>query len=195
MPVKENLDAKMNVTPDEAQASLAEVENIVARTRLALASTRCGPMLVVWGIIWMIGYSGTQFFPAKAGLLWAVLDCAGFAATIALVRSSPSRGDSALGRKIGLAWLALCVYSVVWAFILRPFNWQFFGAYPAAVAMFGYVVMGIWFGGFLLSLGLTVTALALAGILFLPDWLNLWMGVTAGGSLVAAGVHIQTRWK
>jgi hypothetical protein len=185
----------MNATPEEARASIDEVEKIVARTRGAIASARCGPMLVLWGVIWMIGYAGTQFFPAWSGRLWAGLDLAGGAGSFFMASGSRSLRGHGLGRRIGLAWLALGVYAVLWAYILAPFNGRFFGAYPAAVAMFGHVVIGIFLDVFMLFLGLAVTAITVAGMFLLPDWFNLWMAATAGGSLVAAGFHIQTRWK
>jgi hypothetical protein len=37
--------------------------------------------------------------------------------------------------------------------------------------------------------------LTLIGLHFLPAWLNLWMAVACGGSLIAAGLYIRAYWK
>jgi len=186
----------MKVTKVEAQASLDEIEDIAARTRRAIAGGSCSGMLILWGAIWLIGFAGTQFFPGQSGVLWLALDSAGFVASWVLATRRRDTIKSGNGGRIGLAWVALFVYAGIWVFILRPSssNMRFFGAYPATVAMFGYVVMGIWLDRFLLYLGLGVTASTLVGMFLVPDWFNLWMALTGGGSLIAAGFHVRRNW-
>ena len=184
----------MNVTKAEAQASLDAIESIMARTRRVIAGSGCGDLLLLWGVIWLIGFSATQFFPNQSGLLWLGLDAAGILGSWAFGCRSRSTAKCGNGARIGLAWMALFVYAGIWVFILHPSEMRFFGAYPATVAMFGYVVMGLWLDRMLLFLGLAVTVTTLTGILLLPDWFNLWMAVTGGGSLIAAGIHIRRNW-
>jgi hypothetical protein len=61
--------------------------------------------------------------------------------------------------------------------------------------MFGYLVMGLWLGRFFLWLGLLVTATTLVGYYFVSDYFFLWMALTGGGSLIAAGVFIRKFWR
>lgn len=49
----------------------------------------------------------------------------------------------------------------------------------STVAMFGYIVIGLWFSSyFMVWLGLAVTATTLIGFYFLPYYYCLWMVVT-----------------
>ncbi len=184
----------MNLSKSEAEAALDEINSVIARTRRALATGCCGGFLILWGLIWLVGFPATQFFPGHANAVWLALDAAGLVASCVLATRSGRATRGGQGPRIGLSWLALILYAVLWVFILRPSDTRFFGAYPATLAMFGYVLMGLWLDRYLLWLGLAVTAMTLLGILFLPAWFNLWMGVTGGGSLVAAGVHIRRNW-
>ena len=64
------------------------------------------------------------------------------------------------------------------------------------LVMFGYVVLGLWLeSAFLLMLGLAVTALTIAGYLFLAETFNLgarWMG---GGALFISGLYMRLKWR
>ena len=184
----------MSLSKAEAEDALGEIDRVIARTRRAVATGCCGGLLILWGVIWLLGFSASQFLPDHANYLWAALDSAGFLASWFLGARSQRSTRGGFGLRIGLSWLALFLYATLWLFILRPSDWRFFGAYPATLAMFGYVLMGLWLDRYLLWLGLAVTAASLLGILCVPDWFNLWMGVIGGGSLIAAGIHIRKSW-
>jgi hypothetical protein len=199
----------MEVSKNEARESLAEIERIVDLTRRSIGRGCAAPLLILWGIIWVIGYSGTQFYPRYAGFLWLGLITIGSAFSwVAGVRfQTPVRSPS--DAKIGFFWLILFGYAIVWLFLLggnslpkgeewlrrHPLQSQQISAYFATIPMFAYVVGGLWLGRFFIYLGLIVTALTLVGYMFLPDWFNLWMAITGGGSLIIAGLFIRKFWR
>jgi hypothetical protein len=57
-----------------------------------------------------------------------------------------------------------------------------------------YVVSGIWFDNYLLWVGIIITALTVATILFLPA---LFWASTAlcGATLVASGFYVRSSWR
>jgi hypothetical protein len=63
--------------------------------------------------------------------------------------------------------------------------------------MFAYVVMGLWFGSWLMViLGIVVTCFTLVGFHLIPvGYYCLWMAVTAGGGLLGTGLYMKLRWR
>ncbi len=185
----------MNISKQEAEASLADIEDIIAKTRRVIAAGHSANQLILWGIIWVIGYGYGQFDPPRAGIVWLPLTLGGFLLSMRIGsrRHVPTRSPL-LGR-LGAFFGLLFGYAFLWIFILQPVDPRRMGPYMATVAMFSYCVGGIFFDRFFLWLGLAVTALTLVGMHFVPAWLNLWMAVACGGSLIAAGLYIRARWR
>jgi hypothetical protein len=184
----------MNISKEEAQDSLADIEKVLEQTRRVIANGCSSSLLILWGVIWVIGYTGTQFYPARALYIWGPLNLAGGLASWYIgARATPimDRG----GWRIGLFWLALFVYAVIWVVLLAPARPERLGAYFGTVPMFAYVVGGFWLGRFFTWLGMIVTALILGGVFLLPQWMNLWIGILGGGSLVVSGLYIRRCWR
>jgi hypothetical protein len=185
----------MNISKQEAQESLAEIESVIAQTRRAIAHGGTGTILIVWGIVWILGYSASQFIPTRAGSIWLALVLVGIAVSwIFGARGKPQATGGGF-RRVGLAWMILFGYAIVWIVLLQPTNGNAVGAFWATVPMFAYVVGGMWFGRFFVWLGLIVTALAVGGFFLLPKWFDLWMAVTGGGALILSGAYIRKYWR
>jgi len=199
-----------SITPDEARASLAEIDRIVLRTRQMIARGGSAPIVILWGVIWIIGYADMQFLPRTPHWFWVLLDVVGIAGSFRLgrwARRSPIKNSN--GVRIGISWLILFAFGVIWLAILGP--WGFLnahqlvsytpdmdrkiGAYWATVPMFAYVLIGLWLDRFFVWLGAFVTIATLVGYFFIFDYFYLWMAVIAGGSLVVGGLFIRKNWQ
>src|ERR1700735_3118605 len=110
----------MNVSRKEAQESLDEIESVILHTRQALAHGVSSIMLILWGVIWVVGYSGTQFYPQRAGLLWPLLIVIGAVASWIVGARRRSTPRNANGGRIGAFWLVLFGYSALWLVLLHP---------------------------------------------------------------------------
>jgi hypothetical protein len=199
----------MNISKQEAQDSLNEIQSAVEQTRRAIAHGVASSLLILWGVIWVIGYSGTQFFPAKGGLMWMPLVFIGAISSWIFGARHRSSVHSANSARIGIFWLVLFAYAGIWLTLLhstklpsgvewanyQPTNDRQIGAFFATVPMFAYVVGGLWLDRFFVWLGGIVTVLTLIGFFALPAWFNLWMAFTGGGSLILAGFFIRKHWK
>ena len=157
----------------------------------------------------MIGYATMQFFPEAPRWFWLILDGVGIAGSFRFgrwARNSPVK--NANGARIGLSWLILFAFGVIWLTILGP--WELNGhqlakyapdldrkiaAYWATVPMFAYVLTGLWLDRFFVWLGALVTVATLGGYVFIADYFFLWMAVIGGGSLVVSGLFIRKNWK
>jgi hypothetical protein len=198
----------MNISKQEASEALDQIEDAVSQTRRAIGQGSSSTKLILWGVIWMLGYSCSQFAPGKAQTVWLCLVALGALGSWNWGGRSRPRFQSPNGSRIGLGWLILFAYAVFWFLLLHLDNQpgqprlhlqsgsgQQSGAFFATVPMFAYVIGGLWLGRFFIWLGAIVTLLTVAGYFFVPDWFFLWMAITGGGSLIVAGLYIRRFWR
>ena len=197
------------ITKKEAISALEEIDRIGRHMRRVIAAGSMAPMLIIWGVIWIIGFATEQFLP-HAYRIWFVLVIAGFAASFLLgawSRKTPVKGPSQ-GR-VGLSWLILLGYASFWCFLLNPSGMAHgsggmgYGVIVerkmavlwVTVCMFAYVIMGLWLDRFLFWLGVLVTVTTLIGFFFAPHYFFLWLAAAGGGSLVVSGAFIRKFWR
>ena len=102
----------MNISPTEAEEALAAIQTIVQKTRRAISSSGGYIFMIVWGVIWLLGFLGSQFLPQQvAGYAWMILDTLGgiLSAVIGIRMGRGVRSTSPVitGKHIGLFWLLL----------------------------------------------------------------------------------------
>ena len=51
----------MNISPDEAEEALADIQKVTQKTRHSIASGGAYIFLVITGAIWLVGFLATQF--------------------------------------------------------------------------------------------------------------------------------------
>lgn len=188
----------MTLSSDQAAERLKEIDRTRRRSAMAYGYANSSPFFVMWGVIWMIGYTGTDLYPRYANLLWAVLTLAGVAGTIVMGRACAQAGDPHPGINRYAGWRFLATWVAVGVFIAATFtifghatHEQQAAFTPLIVALF-YSVVGIWLGARFLVTGIVVAALTLGGFFFLPAHFLLWMAAVGGGALVLAGLWLRT---
>src|SRR5687768_13582202 len=107
-----------NISRTEAQEALNEISSVIRTTQRAIASGPAAPLLILWGVIWVIGYSVTQFLPRYSGLGWMVLVFIGSAVSwwVGVKLQAPVKSPH--DWKIGVFWLVLFGYAFAWLFLL-----------------------------------------------------------------------------
>jgi hypothetical protein len=195
----------MEVTGREAQEALKDVESVAKTVQGKLAYGIAGPILVLWGVVWMVCFALTHFMPQVAGWGWIVGDGVGIAGSLYLgrrgSRAQAVRSDSSrrLWWRLFWFWFLLFIYADIWLAVLWPWSGQQLGMFLVTLVMFAYVVMGLWLEmRFMLWLGLAVTAMAGAVYVLsfaVPGYLNLWLGLAGGSALLAGGVYLTVRWR
>ena len=182
----------MNMTRNEAQLSLETIQRIQRDVRRSLAQGGAPIYMMLWGAIWFLGYLGSHFLsPKSAGNLWMALVVAGFALSLAIGwRSSMKIRVPGYGLRIAIFWLAWIFYTSLIAAKFIPTDPEQMGFYFAIMAMFGYVVMGLWVWSFLAWVGITVTVLIVVASTLMPEYTNLIMALLGGGTLFLSGLYI-----
>ncbi len=187
-------------SPEEAREALALVEETTRRMRRALAHGGAPHFLIIWGVVWMLGFGSTHFFGSRdprSGWAWLVLDSLGVMASFAvgswLGRRVRSRRGGAM---VGLFWLAWLFYAALIIAFARPQSGEQLSLLISLFAMMGYVTTGLLYrSSFISLLGAVVTVFIVIGYLVFPTFFNLWMALLGGGSLVVAGVYVLRRWR
>jgi len=198
----ENLKESIQESPESAQDSLAVIEQVMAQTHKAIASTYANPLLVLWGILWVVSFTAAQFYLAYADYIFWSMGAIGGVGTFIIFRISRAQLSVRselrfrIGRRILWSWILLYAYVFIWLAILAPFNGLQINAVCSTAAMFAYIMIGLWVGSyFMVWLGLAVTAMTLIGFYFLGHYYCLWMAVTGGGVILCTGLYIRLRWR
>ena len=193
----------MNISRENAEATLAEVESVQKQTIRLLAASYASPILMLWGMIWIAAFLGCHFWFRQAWYIWIVLSTVGCIATFFICwrqfkKPGPTRSpdSGSLGRRIFWFWILLLGFIVLWLKILPVQNGIQINVFICTAGTFAYVVMGLWLESrFLLWLGLAVTVITLLGYYPLREYYNLWMAVTGGGAIFGTGMYIRLRWR
>ena len=169
------------------------------KTRRAISSSGAYGFLVVWGIVWLLGFLGSQFLPYQtAGYIWTGLDILGslISAILGIRMGKHVRSSSATvsGKRIGIFWFLLFLYVVAAIGVAWPVDGKQLAMFIILFIMVGWVAMGLLLSSASVQMGLGITALALVGYFLLPGIFYLWMAVLGGGGMIAMGLYIRSRW-
>jgi hypothetical protein len=194
----------MSLSPDQAAASLKEIERAGQRSAQALRYARSSPFFILWGVVWIIGYASSDLIqrlgynPRLISWLWMGLSVAGMVCTI-LISSRQHRAqyaaDERAERHARLRWmggaLVVCLFVIAMGVVIGPHFGQVSGVFfPLLIAMF-YGLTGIQRGVRFFFASITVTALTLGGYLYLQEYFLLWMAAVGGGSLILVGLWMR----
>lgn len=189
----------MNISPDEAEESLAAIQNIMQKTRRSIARGNAHISLIITGIIWLIGFMSTQFLPGViVAYIWIGLSILGTAlATILNIRMAKrvrSPSTAATAKRIALIWLLLAVYGIAAIAVAWPLDGKQLTIFIILFVMVGWLAMGLLLSIISIWPGLILIALLLTGYFLLPNIFYLWMGILGGGGMIALGLYIRSRW-
>ncbi|KQY35410.1 hypothetical protein ASD21_11545 [Caulobacter sp. Root1455] len=182
----------MGISKSEAASALTDIESTAGRSRLLKGYHVAGPILMVWGVIWALGYSGMGLLPSEQwGLIWLVLDVAGVVATILLSRGGKGAAKAGQGWKIVAGVLAILAFYAATLTLFQPISIDATIAYPGVVTGLVYAGIGIAFAPRYLWIGGAVFAASLVGYFFFQPWLTFWMAAVGGGGLFVAGLWLR----
>lgn len=185
----------MSLSPQDAAAALADIEQ--ARTRSAELRTyqTAAPHFYLWALIWLVGYGLGDLAPQLERFAWPALVVPGWLASVALARRANRSVDAARMRafwgkfwRLGAVVLGFCLAVFT---VLRPHGLQQAAFWPLLVAAL-YCAVGIYAGRRLLVIGIALAVLTLVGFFALTGWFLLWMAVVGSGALLAGGLWLRS---
>jgi hypothetical protein len=179
----------MNVSRTDAAAALAEMERTTDRSRVLRGYRITGPILMLWGVIWVLGYGGMGVLPVQLwDAVWLVLDVLGLVLTILTLR----RRAAAIANRwrTGLIFLAALVFVGAILTLFRVTSPGVYLVFPALICGFIYVILGVCFMMRLAWVGAAMFLATLVGFYFVQPWLAFWMAGVGGGGLLLGGLWL-----
>jgi len=184
----------MSLTPAEAQTALKDIEKTESRTAASQHARFSAPFLIMWGIVWVIGYSVTATAP-QLSWIWATLIIGGAIGSMIL----GSRQARTFGRANGDGWRYIGSFGVIAMFltallsIMKPLDYnQVSAIFPLIIGIF-YAFIGLWTKGWrMLPLGIALIGLTTLGYFMLPDYFTYWMAGVGGGGLIVGGLWLRS---
>lgn len=193
----------MALTPNEAAEMLGEIDRTARRSTEMREYAHSSPHFILWGLIWMVGYTGSYLLPdygfvGAINWLWSALTLTGVVVSNLMGRRqaqarhpSQQAASRAKGLRIGMTFLAVWLFVVATFFVMKPVNPMAVGAWIPLIVALLYSIFGIWAGLRFLYAGIVVAALTLGGWLWLREFFLLWMAFVGGGSLMLVGLWLK----
>ena len=180
----------MAISRNDALAALHDVERAEARSLDARIYRTSGIQLIVWGVIWVIGYGLEGLKPHWAGLAWPVLVLVGVVANFAVSRRSGRKG-AAVGWRWAVTGLSVMLFFGGTYTVFAAASPAAGSAFPALVLAFAYAVLGGWrFTRFLL-IAAALFVLTMVGFFYLRPVIDFWLAIVGGGALVLGGAWLM----
>jgi hypothetical protein len=178
------------VSSSDAEQALREISNTERHSATTYVYRTASPHLIVWGVIWMVGYGLAYLKPAWS-LVWPALTMVGLAISVGLGWKERHRVKPFDGR-YRATLLVVVLFTIAILAILSPKTPAQFGAFvPMLVALF-YCVVGIWRRGVrMLVTGIVLAALTVSGYFWVREVFLLWMALVGGGALILGGIWLR----
>ena len=182
----------MSLSSHEAAASLSQVEEARRKSSQLYFYHRSSPHLIMWGIIWIIGYGGTGLFPHHSNLLWAVLVLIGTSGGVILGRCHKPDGVTTgpYAWRMAALWAIILFFVFATYAILHPHDGRQLAAYPALITGCAYMTIGLWRGLRYVISGMAVVALTLIGFFYIEP-IFFWFAAVGGGAMILTGLWFR----
>ena len=197
----------MSLSPNEAADALRDIAVVESRSRRVYGYRQSSPHLILWGVLWAVGYGLTEPWPQRAQAIWTVIVVIGLAAGFAISLRSASWHDAQADRlgdltrppavarlRWGFSGIVLTAFAFIAATlaVMAPVTGRQIGAFIPLVVAAGYALVGLWRGLRFIVAGAVIAALTLAGFFLLPAQFPLWMAGVGGGALILAGFWFRS---
>ena len=182
----------MSLSSQEAAASLSQVEQARRRSSQLYIYHRSSPHLIMWGIIWIIGYGGTGLFPSYGNQLWLALVVIGCIGGVILSRMAKPDGSTSgpYAWRMAALWAIILFFVFATYAILQPYLAKQFCAYPALITGCAYMAIGLWRGLRYFISGVVVVALTLVGFFYIEP-IFFWFAAGGGGAMILTGLWFR----
>lgn len=204
----------MALSPDDAADRLRDIAAIERHSQRVYAYQAASPQLILWGVLWVVGYGLGSAWPAQGRAIWSMLVAIGLAAGFLAGLGSARRRDARTAAGVGaglaasadplrgraVARLRLRFFGIAaigFAFIaaslavMAPVGGRQVDAFIPLVVAAGYALLGLWRGVRFVAVGVALATLTLAGFFLLGPYFGLWMALFGGGALMLGGLWLR----
>lgn len=182
----------MSIPAQEAAASLRDIERARRRSAASFHDRRTSPFLILWGVIWVAGYTASYIWPGRGWLAWLALVPAGMVASWRIGSRQAHGEGGARGWRVWASVAATFLF-IAGVYVVLPARTNAQGAavFPLLIALF-YTLEGIWHGTFRLgAVGVAVGLLTVGGYVWLQPYFLVWLAGVGGGALILGGTWLR----
>ena len=190
----------MVISSSEAAEALRDIAQTDRRTRVSGAYHVASPHLILWGLVWAAGYTGSGFTPPEQwGLVWLPLILVGVIGAAALGMRAGARGEArasatpgfSIGKSVTLA-LAISLFIGATNFVFQPATPLPYLVFPALITALIYVLLGALLGlPRYVAIGAVMFLVTMAGFVYAKPYLPFWIAVAGGGGLILGGLWMR----
>ena len=143
----------MTIRSEEAAATLAEIDGVVARVRRSRIDRTVAEITIVWGGVNFARGLLIALWPATFGPRWFLVDLVGVLATIVILRTR-STGAGKFPLRILAAFAIIYAFGWVWATLIGQFGPRELTAFWPTLFLLGFAIAGLVFGLVLSAIGI-----------------------------------------
>ncbi|NLY57607.1 MAG: hypothetical protein GX071_03675 [Gammaproteobacteria bacterium] len=177
-------------TAEEAAQALREIDAIKHRAAGFQDYRAESSQLILWGLVYLAGFSLTACFPQHALLVWVLAVFAGMGLGAYLAFRS--------GLGVGILWRYIALILAILAFVIALYVvfWpitveQSAMPGPLLVAVL-YILRGIQLRPRYTVIGSVLGLLSMFGYVFLLPVFWPWMAMACGGTLILSGLWLRS---
>jgi hypothetical protein len=184
----------MPISTEEAAEALKNIALVQRRAAILRGYERGAPHVILWGLIWVVGYGLSDVVPSIAGPTWLVLNVVGVAGSFLLGRAAVvgvSMAAEGHGRRFAALSAAMLAFILATYYVMKPHDAVQFGAFPPLLVATIYTVLGIWRGARWAASGVVLGVCTVAGFALFKEHFMLWMAAVGGSILLATGFWLR----
>jgi hypothetical protein len=179
----------MTLSPADAAAALQDSATVEQRSARLRGYQSASPHLIIWGVIWAIGYTGSYLEPTWNNAQWIGLVVLGIAADIA-ASAKDGRHQIAAEAMITLGITFFAFVAGTFA-IMAPHDPRQPAAFFPLVVAAGYGILGAMGATRLLVIAAAIAVATMGGFFLLADLFLPFMAVVGGGGLILGGLWLR----
>ena len=180
----------MPISPKQASEALSDIASAEGRSATIFRYRLSAPYLLLWGALWVVGFSLSDFYPAQVPIVWLCVTLIGIAGSIAVSLRAEGVGRAVAWRCAGVG-ITITAFVFATVIVLRLRNADQISALAALIVAMAYVLIGLWIGARFVITGIVVGALTVAGSFLFSAHFSLWMAAVGGGALIFAGLWLR----
>jgi hypothetical protein len=186
------------ITENEAAESLRDVERVSRRTHVAGAYSVASPHLILWGLVWVAGYTGTGLTaPEQWGWVWLPCIVAGSIGSAMLGRRAARSGAAKSGGSANPNFRSLLMALIIMLFmgsvylVFKPTSMLPYLVFPAQIMALTYALVGTFGLPRFTWIGAGVFVTVMLGYLLAPALMSFWLAAAGGGGLILGGLWMR----
>jgi hypothetical protein len=178
----------MTITHQDAAEALQLIETAKRRSIELRGYQSASPHLVLWGVLWGLGYALSYFFPRSANWIWLAIVAGGWSVDFLISRNQHHQATDK--RFLGLL-MTLFLFAVASIIVMAPDSPNQVAAFIPMIVATCYIALGLYGLPRLFVTGIAVFLLTLIGYFTLSAIFPLWMAAVGGGALVLGGLWLR----